>query len=346
MGVFFNPLFRKMSEENIKQFELQEYCQISSLTFAKMRRGECVPLEALVKICEYLECDFGDIMTVNPPQADLFDPIDFTKNIKSAVRVFRAALKDFMSESGVKVSDISKMTGLSVNTIKQIFDVRSSVSHSSLVKLNALGDRYMAILKSYSDMYANGIEIAFPEDNEDDVRGYYISKISRRYWNENTAVYIQEALLDLMEENKLTKRELAESLNMSISTLSSVLDRDIKSAKTLEKILLELPSDMLKQLSDLVGDIETPERRKASFRSYLCENCRAYNFGDHSCYLGYDNAMGEDGKYHSTDICTHPKTYTLVFEEAEKRGIDIKTHEQQVYQLKKQCRTDVQKMDK
>ena len=62
MGVFFNPLFKKMSEEKIKQFELQKYCQISSLTFAKMRRGECVTLETLIKICEYLECDFGDIM--------------------------------------------------------------------------------------------------------------------------------------------------------------------------------------------------------------------------------------------------------------------------------------------
>ena len=70
MGVFFNPLFKKMSEENIKQFELQQYCQISTLTFAKMRRGECVSLETLIKICEYLECDFGDIMTINPPQAD------------------------------------------------------------------------------------------------------------------------------------------------------------------------------------------------------------------------------------------------------------------------------------
>lgn len=336
MGVFFNPLFKKMSEEKIKQFELQKYCQISSLTFAKMRRGECVPLETLIKICEYLECDFGDIMTVNPPQADPFDPINFTRNIQSAVRVFRAALKDFMSETGIKVSDISKITGLSVNTIKQIFDVRSSVSHSSLLKLNALGDRYMEILKSYSDMFANGIEIAFPEDDEDDDKGYYISKISRRYWDENTAVYIQEALLELMDDKKMTKRDLAQSLDMSINTLNSVLDRDIKSANTLEKILLAMPLNMLKQLFDLVGEGETPERRKVPFRSYLCENCRAYNFGDHSCYLEYDNAMGEDGKYHSTDICTHPKTYTLVFEEAEKRGIELKTHSKKVYELKKQ----------
>lgn len=338
MRVFFNPLFKKMSEENIKQFELQEYCQISSLTFAKMRRGECVSLEALIKICEYLECDFGDIMTVNPPQADPFDPINFTKNIKAAVRVFCAALKDFMSETGVKVSDISRITGLSVNTIKQILTVKSTVSHSSLLKLNALGDRYLEILKSYSDLFVNGIEISFPEDNEDDDRGYYISKISRRYWDENTAVYVQEALLDLMEEKEMTKKELAQSLDMSINTLNSVLARDIKSASTLEKVLFAMPFEMLKQLFDLVGDAETPERRKAPFRSYLCENCRAYNFRDNSCYLQYDNAMGEDGKYHSTDVCTHPKTYTLVFEEAEERGIEIKTHAQQVYQLKRQGR--------
>lgn len=336
MGVFFNPLFKKMSEDNIKQFELQQYCQISTLTFAKMRRGECVSLETLIKICEYLECDFGDIMTINPPQADPFDPINFTKNIQSAVRVFRAALKDFMSETGVKVSDISKITGLSVNTIKQIFEVKSSVSHSSLLKLNALGDRYMEILKRYSDLFANGIEISFPEDDEDNDRGYYSSRISRRYWDENTAVYIQEALLELMEEKKMTKKDLAQSLDMSINTLNAVLERDIKSSGTLEKILLAMPLSMLKQLFDLVGEVETPERRQAPFRSYLCENCRAYNFGNNSCYLKYENAIGEDGKYHSTDVCTHPKTYTLVFEEAEKRGIEINTHERKVHDFKKQ----------
>ena len=340
MGVFFNPLFKKLAEENILPVELQNCCHISSTTIAQMRRGECVPLESLIKICEYLECDFGDIMTVNPPKADPFDPIHFTKNIKSAIKVYRAALKDFMSESGVTINDICQISGLSLNTVKNIFDIKSSVSLNSVKKLNNLGDRYLQILHSYLVMYINGIEISFQEDvDELDERGYYISKILRHYLDDNVAVFVQEALLNLIKEEGLTKKELAQGLGMSINTLNSVLDRDIKSANTLEKILVALPFNMVKQLYDLIDD-ETPERRKAPFRSYMCENCRAYNYADNSCYLEYSNAIGEDGKYHSTDVCTHPKTFTLLFEEADERGIELKTHAKRVYDLKKQDETD------
>lgn len=336
MGVFFNPLFKKLSEEGISLAALQNDCHISSTAIAQMRRGECVPLESLIKICEYLECDFGNIMTVNPPKADPFDPIHFTKNIKSAIKVYRAALKDFMGETGVTMKDISLISGLSLNTVKNIFDVKSSVSLNSLEKLNNLGNRYYQILSSYSKMYANGIEIPFQEDvDEYDDKGCYISKISRHYLDDNVAVFVQEALIDLMKEEGLTKKELAHGLDMSINTLNSVLNRDIKSVNTLEKILLAMPLNMVKQLYDLI-DEETPERKKAVFRSYMCENCRAYNYADHSCYLEYDNAMGEDGKYHSTDVCTHPKTFTLLFEEADERGIELRTHTKRVYDLKKQ----------
>ena len=134
-----------MEQERIRQVDLQNYSHISSLTFLQMRRGECVPLESFIKICEYLDCDFGVIMTVNAPQADLFDPIKFTMNIKAVNRVFRAALKDFMNETGISINDVSKISGISLNAVKQIFEVKSSVSHNSLLKLNALGYRYLEI---------------------------------------------------------------------------------------------------------------------------------------------------------------------------------------------------------
>ena len=95
---------------------------------------------------------------------------------------------------------------------------------------------------------------------------------------------------------------------------------------------------VFKQLFDFVCDIEAPKCIKAPFRSYLYENCRAYNFKDSFCYLKYDNAIGESWKYYSNEVCTHPKTYMLVFEESDERGIEIKIHAQQVSQLKKQRR--------
>ena len=43
--------------------DLSTELNISSATMAKMGKGENVSLEVLQKICEYLDCDIGDIMS-------------------------------------------------------------------------------------------------------------------------------------------------------------------------------------------------------------------------------------------------------------------------------------------
>ena len=44
--------------------ELAKSTGISTSTIAKMSRGEPVALTVLVRICEYLDCDIGDIVNV------------------------------------------------------------------------------------------------------------------------------------------------------------------------------------------------------------------------------------------------------------------------------------------
>ena len=46
----------------MKKMDLVERVGISSSTFAKMSNGEIVSLAILEKICEELECDFGDLV--------------------------------------------------------------------------------------------------------------------------------------------------------------------------------------------------------------------------------------------------------------------------------------------
>lgn len=47
----------------MKKMDLIERVGISSSTLAKMSKGEIVSLTILEKICEELDCDFGDLVS-------------------------------------------------------------------------------------------------------------------------------------------------------------------------------------------------------------------------------------------------------------------------------------------
>jgi DNA-binding Xre family transcriptional regulator len=65
MGANYVKLFKLLLDKRLKKGELCRLAGISDNTLAKLGRGECVTTDTLVKICEVLECDFGDIMEMD-----------------------------------------------------------------------------------------------------------------------------------------------------------------------------------------------------------------------------------------------------------------------------------------
>ncbi len=63
MSISYNGLWQILSERKIYKTDLVERLNISSATMAKMGKGENVSLDVLKKICEYLHCDIGDVMS-------------------------------------------------------------------------------------------------------------------------------------------------------------------------------------------------------------------------------------------------------------------------------------------
>ena len=61
MAVSYNGLWKKVSDENLQKKDLMENLNISSTTIAKMGKGEMVSMSVLEKICNYLDCNIGDI---------------------------------------------------------------------------------------------------------------------------------------------------------------------------------------------------------------------------------------------------------------------------------------------
>ena len=53
-----------MIDKRLNKTELAKKTKISTSTITKMSRGEPVALTVLVRICDYLNCDIGDIVSV------------------------------------------------------------------------------------------------------------------------------------------------------------------------------------------------------------------------------------------------------------------------------------------
>ena len=65
MQVSYNGLWKILIDKNMQKKDLVEKLKLSSTTVAKMGRGEPVSFKVLEKICNYLECEVGDIISFN-----------------------------------------------------------------------------------------------------------------------------------------------------------------------------------------------------------------------------------------------------------------------------------------
>lgn len=63
MTISYNGLWKILIDKNLQRKDLKEVLKISSSTFAKMSRGETVSMEVLMRLCEYLDCNIGDIVS-------------------------------------------------------------------------------------------------------------------------------------------------------------------------------------------------------------------------------------------------------------------------------------------
>jgi DNA-binding Xre family transcriptional regulator len=58
----YNPLWKMLIDRGLKKRQLQEMSEVSSASIAKMGRNENVTTEVLLRICEALDCNIGEIM--------------------------------------------------------------------------------------------------------------------------------------------------------------------------------------------------------------------------------------------------------------------------------------------
>lgn len=64
MTVSYNKLFKLLIDRNIKRSEFRKTIKISPNTMTKISNNEYVSMDVMVKICNELKCDIGEVMEV------------------------------------------------------------------------------------------------------------------------------------------------------------------------------------------------------------------------------------------------------------------------------------------
>ena len=61
MKISYKKLWMLLSEKDITKPTLRKELGLSTGTMSKLNKGEDVALSVLLRICDYLNCDIGDI---------------------------------------------------------------------------------------------------------------------------------------------------------------------------------------------------------------------------------------------------------------------------------------------
>ena len=70
MALSYNRMWKLLVDKKMSKADLRKATDIAPNTMTKLRRNEPVNLAILGRICEALDCDFGDIMEAVPEQKE------------------------------------------------------------------------------------------------------------------------------------------------------------------------------------------------------------------------------------------------------------------------------------
>lgn len=62
MSFSYNKLWKLLIDKNMTKSDLRKAIGISSITLAKMSKGENVSLDVIDKICTLMNCDVEDVL--------------------------------------------------------------------------------------------------------------------------------------------------------------------------------------------------------------------------------------------------------------------------------------------
>lgn len=65
MNVSYNKLWKILIDKRMKKTEFAKAIGIGQNTLAKLGKNETVSMDVMVKICNFLDCNIGDVMDIH-----------------------------------------------------------------------------------------------------------------------------------------------------------------------------------------------------------------------------------------------------------------------------------------
>lgn len=66
MAISYNKLWKLLIDKRMKKRDIRDAANMNSNTLAKMGKNEIVSIDVLVRVCNALQYDIGDIIEVLP----------------------------------------------------------------------------------------------------------------------------------------------------------------------------------------------------------------------------------------------------------------------------------------
>ncbi len=63
MGISYNKLWKLLVDKKMSKADLRKAIDIAPNTMTRMRNDQVISMAILIKICDKLDCDFGDIIS-------------------------------------------------------------------------------------------------------------------------------------------------------------------------------------------------------------------------------------------------------------------------------------------
>lgn len=64
MAISYNKLWKLLVDKKMSKADLRRATEMASNTMTSLRRDKKVSMDVILRICEVLDCDIGDIMSV------------------------------------------------------------------------------------------------------------------------------------------------------------------------------------------------------------------------------------------------------------------------------------------
>ncbi len=70
MTISYNKLWKFLIDKKMSKADLRRATDMASGTMTSLRRDKKVSLDVLIRICEVLDCDIGDIMSIQKEETE------------------------------------------------------------------------------------------------------------------------------------------------------------------------------------------------------------------------------------------------------------------------------------